>query len=130
MAVFDALGVVVPDMARGIDFYSRLGLEFPEGAANEGHVEADLPGGVRFMMDTEELVRSFDAGWEPVAGTRMGLAFLCADAADVDSTYQAIVDAGYESVLEPFDAFWGQRYATVHDPGGNRVDMFAPLGDA
>ncbi|MFL6036949.1 MAG: glyoxalase, partial [Gaiellaceae bacterium] len=28
---------------------------------------------------------------------------------------------------EPFDAFWGQRYATVVDPDGNAVDLFAPL---
>jgi uncharacterized glyoxalase superfamily protein PhnB len=28
----------------------------------------------------------------------------------------------------PFDAFWGQRYATVLDPDGNTVDLFAPLG--
>ena len=127
MIVFDALGVVVPDMAAGIDFYSRLGLEFPLDAANEGHVEATLPGGIRFMMDTQEIVSSFDADWSPVAGTTVGLAFLCDSAADVDVAYRSIVDAGYTGVLEPFDAFWGQRYATVHDPGGNRVDLFAPL---
>jgi hypothetical protein len=27
------------------------------------------------------------------------------------------------------DAFWGQRYATVLDPDGNPVDLFAPLED-
>jgi uncharacterized glyoxalase superfamily protein PhnB len=37
------------------------------------------------------------------------------------------VAAGYHSELEPFDAFWGQRYATVLDPDGNGVDLFAPL---
>ncbi|MCZ6462364.1 MAG: glyoxalase, partial [Actinobacteria bacterium] len=25
------------------------------------------------------------------------------------------------------DAFWGQRYATVLDPDGNAIDLFAPL---
>lgn len=29
----------------------------------------------------------------------------------------------------PSDAFWGQRYATVHDPDGNPIDLFAPLPD-
>ncbi|MGZ8752484.1 MAG: VOC family protein, partial [Acidimicrobiia bacterium] len=24
-------------------------------------------------------------------------------------------------------AFWGQRYATIHDPDDNAVDLFAPL---
>jgi hypothetical protein len=29
--------------------------------------------------------------------------------------------------LKPWDAFWGQRYAVVHDPDGNGVDLLAPL---
>jgi uncharacterized glyoxalase superfamily protein PhnB len=29
--------------------------------------------------------------------------------------------------MEPWDAFWGQRYAVVHDPDGNGVDLFCPL---
>jgi uncharacterized glyoxalase superfamily protein PhnB len=45
----------------------------------------------------------------------------------VDRLYGALVDAGYEGHLEPWDAFWGQRYATVRDPDGNGVDLFAPL---
>jgi uncharacterized glyoxalase superfamily protein PhnB len=28
---------------------------------------------------------------------------------------------------EPWDAFWGQRYAVVADPDGNHVDLYAPL---
>jgi uncharacterized glyoxalase superfamily protein PhnB len=37
------------------------------------------------------------------------------------------VDAGFSAKLEPFDAFWGQRYATLIDPDGNLVDLFANL---
>ena len=33
----------------------------------------------------------------------------------------------WRAISPPFDAFWGQRYATVHDPDGNPVDLFAPL---
>ncbi len=32
-----------------------------------------------------------------------------------------------EPPLEPFDAFWGMRYATVLDPDDNGVDLFATL---
>ena len=38
--------------------------------------------------------------------------------------------AGHRGHLEPFDAFWGQRYATVLDPDGNGVDLYAPLDPA
>lgn len=129
MPTFDALGVVVPDMAAAVDFYTRLGLVFADGAADEGHVEAALPGGARFMIDTEEIVKSFDPDWTPPSEAgRISLAFLCDDAAGVDTAHAAVTAAGYESVLAPFDAFWGQRYATVLDPAGNRVDLFAPSG--
>jgi uncharacterized glyoxalase superfamily protein PhnB len=30
-------------------------------------------------------------------------------------------------VTAPYDAPWGQRYATVADPDGYRVDLFALL---
>ena len=39
----------------------------------------------------------------------------------------AVVAAGFASHLAPFDAFWGQRHATVFDPNGVHIDLFAPL---
>jgi uncharacterized glyoxalase superfamily protein PhnB len=123
----DAFGLVVEDMATTLAFYQRLGVDIPEGAEAEGHVEAAV-GGLRMMFDTVEVVQSF-SDWEPPSGGhRIALAFLCDDPADVDATYADMVGAGYTGSLEPFDAFWGQRYATLLDPDGNPVDLFAPLG--
>jgi catechol 2,3-dioxygenase-like lactoylglutathione lyase family enzyme len=126
----DAVGVVVSDLGRAIDFYRRLGLAFPEDAGSEGngHAEAPLPGGLRFMLDTEETVRSFAPDWSPPSGGhRMAPAFLCESPADVDRVHDELVAAGAESYRAPWDAFWGQRYAEVKDPDGNLVDLFAPL---
>ena len=125
-----AVGVVVSDLGRAIDFYRRLGLDFPEEADSAGHAhaEASLPGGLRFMLDTEETVRSFAPDWSPPSGGhRMAPAFLCASPADVDRVHDELVEAGAESHRAPWDAFWGQRYAEVKDPDGNVVDLFAPL---
>ena len=126
-ARFDALGVVVADVPRALAFYRRLGLEFPDGAESEGHVEAPLPGGLRFMLDSEETVRSFDPTWERGTATSIGLAFACDSPADVDRLYAELTKAGYRGHKEPWDAFWGQRYAQVRDPDGHGVDLFAPL---
>ena len=69
-----------------------------------------------------------DESWQPPAGGhRMGLAFRCDTPAEVDQAHTDLVGAGYRSHLEPFDAFWGQRYATVLDPDDNPVDLFAAL---
>ncbi|MGH3876717.1 MAG: VOC family protein [Actinophytocola sp.] len=126
---FDLIGLVVADMAASLAFYRRLGFDIPAEADGEPHVEAPLPGGLRFAWDTVETVRSFDPEWtKPAGGPAVGLAFACASPSDVDKTHAGLVAAGYHSHKDPWDAFWGQRYATVEDPDGNAVDLFAALG--
>jgi catechol 2,3-dioxygenase-like lactoylglutathione lyase family enzyme len=123
----NVIGLVVADMAASLAFYRRLGIEVPPDADNEPHVEATLPGGLRLAFDTVGTVRSFDPDWTPPAGgPGTALAFACDSPAEVDAVYAELVDAGYEGHLKPWDAFWGMRYATVRDPDGNGVDLFAP----
>jgi catechol 2,3-dioxygenase-like lactoylglutathione lyase family enzyme len=127
-ARLDAIGIVVADMERSLAFYRRLGLDISTDAAAEDHTEATLPGGLRLMWDTEESIRSFDPSWTaPQGSPRTSLAFACDSAADVDRVYAELTEAGYAGQREPWDAFWGQRYATVGDPDGNAVDLFAAL---
>lgn len=129
----DAFGVVVADMARALAFYRLLGLDIPAEADDAPHAEVALAGGLRLMFDTEATLRSFDPSWTPPApgsGHRVALAFACDSPADVDAVYEMLTVAGHHGHLPPWDAFWGQRYATVHDPDGNPVDLFAPLPDA
>ncbi|MDQ2674936.1 MAG: VOC family protein, partial [Chloroflexota bacterium] len=115
-------------MARSLAFYRRLGLGIPTEADAEPHAEATGPGGLRIMWDTEETVRSFDPEWErPAGGPGVSLAFLCDSPSDVDRLFAELVAAGAAAHREPWDAFWGQRYATLRDPDGNGVDLFAPL---
>jgi len=124
LAELNLVGLVVDDMAATLAFYRALGLDIPADADGEGHVEV-VTGGMRLAWDTAEVVRSFDPDWAPPpSGRRISLAFSCDSSDDVDSTYQTLVDAGYEGHKAPWDAFWGQRYAVVKDPDGNHVDLF------
>lgn len=127
MLRLDAFGLVVQDMGAALAFYRRLGLDIPEGSEEEGHVEVAV-GGLRLMFDSVEVVQSFTEWEPPSGGHRIALAFLCDSPQEVDDTFAVLTSAGYRGHLEPFDAFWGQRYATVLDPDGNPVDLFAPLG--
>ena len=124
----DAIGVVVSDMAEALRFYRLLGLDLPKKVkAGEDHVEAKTAGGVRVMFDAEALIKRISPGWKKPVGQRMGLAFLCSSPKDVDRTHSKVVKAGFRSAKAPWDAFWGQRYAQVLDPDGNKVDLFCPL---
>jgi catechol 2,3-dioxygenase-like lactoylglutathione lyase family enzyme len=125
---FDLIGLIVADMAKSLAFYRQLGLDIPAGADGEPHVEVALRGGLRLAFDTVDTIRSFDPEWtKPSGGHGMSLAFHCGDPAGVDKTHARLVAAGYPNHKAPWDAFWGQRYAQVHDPDGNSVDLFAPL---
>lgn len=124
MPQLNAIGIVVSDMARSIRFYRLLGLDVPE-TPDEGHVDAFLPNGVRFMLDTEETVRSFRPDWTRERGNQLGLALECASPSEVDEVYARVTGAGFGGEKEPWDAFWGQRYAQLQDPDGVPVDLYA-----
>jgi uncharacterized glyoxalase superfamily protein PhnB len=79
------------------------------------------------MLDTEEVVTSFRPDWTRTSGNQLALAFECGSPAEVDELYARVVAAGFEGEKEPWDAFWGQRYAQLSDPDGVPVDLFAAL---
>jgi catechol 2,3-dioxygenase-like lactoylglutathione lyase family enzyme len=123
----EVFGIVVSDMARSVAFYRRLGLEFADGAENEPHVEAELPGGLRYALDTEETMRAFDPEWRrPTDGHLVAGAFRCESPDEVDRVYAELLEAGATPHKEPWDAFWGQRYAQLKDPDGTVLDLYAP----
>ena len=121
----DLIGIFARDLQASLRFYSLLGLPVPP--ADGDHVECTLPNGLRLAWDTEALIRQIDPHWVEPVGHRMGLAFLCDSPGEVDRVYAEVTAAGYRGHREPWDAFWGQRYAQVQDPDGNVVDLFAPL---
>jgi uncharacterized glyoxalase superfamily protein PhnB len=125
----NALGIVTSDMGTSIRFYRLLGLDVPE-TPDEGHVDAFLPNGVRFMLDSEETVRSFRPDWTRETGNQVGLALECESPAEVDDAYARVVGVGFHGEKEPWDAFWGQRYAQLRDPDGVPVDLYASLETA
>ena len=71
------------------------------------------------MLDTEDVVRSFRAGLdarrrEPdLARLRVRQPGTGGRAAT-----RRVVEAGFHGEQEPWDAFWGQRYAQLSDPDG------------
>ena len=125
LPTLDYIGIVTRDMARSLAFYRLLGLAIPAGAEEDDHVDITI-GPFRLAWDAEAMVKGFDPHWKEPVGQRIGLAFHCADAADVDATYHRAVAAGAKPHTPPWDAFWGQRYARIHDPDGIIVDLYAP----
>lgn len=118
--------MAVKEMQPTLDFYRLLGLDIPD--ADGPHVEVELPGGNRLAFDDEEIIAGMHPGWTPPSQQgRVALAFRVAEPAQVDALFEMLTGAGHPGTLKPFDAPWGQRYATVSDPDGTSIDLFCPL---
>jgi catechol 2,3-dioxygenase-like lactoylglutathione lyase family enzyme len=124
---FDAIGMVAADLAATLAFYRELGLDIPAEADTAPHAEATLPGGMRLMWDTEATIRSFAPDYERSPGQSHTLAARCDSPREVDETVARLAALGHRVIREPWDADWGQRYATVADPDGCGVDLYASL---
>jgi uncharacterized glyoxalase superfamily protein PhnB len=121
---FDAIGIVTENHEKALQFYRLLGVEFVRAGDSE-HFEAKTSSGVRLLMDTVKVIKSFEPHYEHVRGTGMSLCFKQESRAKVDEVYAAVTAAGFKGKKAPWDAFWGQRYACLLDPDGNQIDLFA-----
>ena len=125
--VLSQVNLVVSDMPATIAFYRRLGLVV---AAEPGaqHVAAQMPNGMLIEWDSTQFVRQWDSGWDGSTGGSAVLGFSVSSRDAVDEIYADLTRAGYQGHQQPYDAFWGARYAIVTDPDGNCVALMSPIG--
>jgi uncharacterized glyoxalase superfamily protein PhnB len=130
-AVLEQINVVVPDVEAAVDFYRRLGIEIPDTLPEwqAHHRTADPKQGVDLDFDSCEFARQWNTGW-PRSRAGVVVGFRMATREDVDDLYEELVGAGYVGQQEPYDAFWGARYAIVEDPSGNAVGLMSPSDPA
>ncbi len=125
----DQFNLVATDVAVSVAFYEALGLEFaptPDEWASH-HRSAVLSSGVDFDIDSPQFASVWNAGWRGRPGRPSGvLGFRLDSRNDVDARCAALHAAGYVVQQQPYDTFWGARYAIVEDPDGNAVGLMSP----
>lgn len=124
------IDIVVADMAAALRFYRTLGLDSPIDQDAEDQVQIVTPGGATLGLLSESMMKQVNPHWVQPVGQRVTFACRCDSPQEVDETYARVTQAGYGARQAPWDAFWGQRYAMLSDPDGNRVDLFAALTEA
>lgn len=129
--VLDQVNIVVADMEATVDFYRRLGLTLPDqGPWNAFHRSAETPTGLDLDFDSAEFATRWNEGWSGRSGSGgVVLGFKVSTREAVDRIYADLTSAGHRSQQEPYDAFWGSRYAIVEDPDGNAVGIMSPMED-
>jgi catechol 2,3-dioxygenase-like lactoylglutathione lyase family enzyme len=128
--VLDQVNLIVGNMEAMVAFYRRLGLDVadPEPPWDRHHRSARVDGGLDLDFDSEEFGAVWNGG-QPATGPRVVIGFRLADREAVDRTYGDLVAAGYTGQQEPYDAFWGARYAVIQDPDGNSIGIMSPASD-
>jgi catechol 2,3-dioxygenase-like lactoylglutathione lyase family enzyme len=125
-AAFSQLNLVVGDIDAAAAFYRRLGL--PVTVAADGyHASAALPNGMLIEWDSTEFVPQWDTGWTGRTGGSTVVGFTLPTRDAVDETYAELTGNGCHGRQQPYDAFWGARYAIVEDPDGNPVGLMSPI---
>lgn len=123
----NAVAVSTEDFAKSIEFYSILGFKFPEFKAGDDHLESIVESGqTKLMIDSKKLMTDL-IGEEPRPGNISSFAIEYDSASELDSIVELLKNAGFKFKKEPWDAFWGQRYAVAIDPSGYAVDLYAAL---
>ena len=124
--ILDHLSIVVRNMEAAVAFYRRLGLTIPDSdsAFQAHHRSAQIPGGIDLDFDSIEFAHHWDTGWQTGTGV---VGFKVGSRERVDAIYADLTGAGYRGQQEPYDAFWGARYAIVEDPDGNAVGIMSPV---
>jgi catechol 2,3-dioxygenase-like lactoylglutathione lyase family enzyme len=129
------INLVVEDMDAAVAFYQALGMqvrfdggEWPAGSGAR-HVALDNGDGAIFELDNLAMARIYHGGWRApdVEDRPVVLGFYLVSREAVDDTYRALTAAGYLGRQEPYDAFFGARYAVVRDPAGNDVGLMSPI---
>jgi catechol 2,3-dioxygenase-like lactoylglutathione lyase family enzyme len=122
-----SIDIVVADMARSLSFYRSLGLNAPDHDPDRPQVQIATPGGATLGLLLESMVREHYPDWVTPVGQRVTFACRCDSPDELDAIYTRVEAAGFPGHKAPWDSFWGQRYAFLADPDGNRVDLFAAI---
>jgi catechol 2,3-dioxygenase-like lactoylglutathione lyase family enzyme len=130
---FDQLNLVVRDVPASRAFYGRLGLDFGNAhdpVWDQHHVSArasdDLP--LDVDLDSLSFAPQWNEGWPGGSGVVFG--FKVESRQSVDDLVAELAADGVRVQQEPYDAFWGARYAVVSDPDGNGVGIMSPMDPA
>ena len=132
---FNQLNLVVEDIDAAVAFYLALGMsvrfdggEWPPGSGAR-HVALDNGDGAIVELDNIAMARIYHGGWRSpdAEGRPVVLGFSLPSREAVDERYEALIAAGYTGRQEPYDAFFGARYAVVRDPAGNDIGLMSPI---
>ncbi|MEL6985051.1 MAG: VOC family protein [Actinomycetota bacterium] len=119
------VNLIVSDVERAKEFWAVLG--FPWSPRHPKAAVIAFDSGMNLVVHEPEFARLWDPAFSgPSAGSTV-VDINVASRADVDDLHERVLAAGFSSSVEPWDTFFGARYAIVCDADGHRVGLKSPL---
>ena len=128
--ILNLVTLVVKNMDASVAFYRRLGASIPDAPPpwDSLHRSAEFAGGLQLDLDSQSFAPKWNSGYK--AGDTAVVGFQLPSREAVDKAYGELTSDGHPGQQEPFDAFWGARYAVVEDPDGNAIGLMSPIDPA
>ncbi len=128
---FDQVNIVVPDVAGAAEFLRALGAqvpELPDQWAEWAPHHVGFPSAVAgFDADLDSA--AFAAHWGGLPADFAGVVvnLRAPDREEVDAVFEQALALGAEVLREPYEIFFGARYAVVRGPGPLVVGIMSPI---
>ena len=118
------VNLIVTDLERAKAFWSALGVESVPRHTHAAVIAFDS--GMNLVLHAPEFARMWDPAYDgPAAGSTVVDINLPSREA-VDDAHARVIAAGFSSSVEPWDTFFGARYAIVRDADGHRIGLKSP----
>lgn len=122
----NAIGISSKSLTKSIKFYEIVGFEFPKLSGKDKHIESINNAGAKLMLDDAGFVKEM-IGTTPLPSNHSNFAIQYDSVEELNKVVYKLVETGYTIFKQPWDAFWGQRYAIIKDPDGYMLDLYAYL---
>ena len=118
------VNLIVTDLDRAKEFWALLGYQSTPRHPNAAVLS--FANGMNLVLHEPDFARLWDPAYSgPAAGSTV-IDVNLSSRQDVDDVHERVVAAGFASSVEPWDTFFGARYAIVCDADGHRVGLKSP----
>lgn len=122
------VNLIVTDLERARQFWELLG--WPSVPRHNNAAVVTFPSGMNLVLHEPAFARRWDPAYD---GTSPGSTVIDVNLPSrqaVDDAHISAVAAGFSSSVEPWDTFFGARYAIICDQDGHRVGLKSPQDPA
>lgn len=119
------VNLIVSNLERAKEFWAVLGWDSSPRTSKAAVLT--FPNGMNLVLHEPEFAQLWDPSYDGRAAGSTVVDLNLSSRTAVDDTHARVVAAGFANSVEPWDTFFGARYAIVCDADGHRIGLKSPL---